>query len=250
MGAVATFVDITERKRMELALTQTLQDKSDFLADISHELRTPLTVIRGSAEVGLDLERNCVHREALEDIVKESTHVQRMVEDLLFLARSDSGELPVDLEEMDVPLFLTELAGRTAALARERGATLKLGLTGEGRLRIDRARVEQAVLNLVDNAAKYGSTGEPIALTSTVRSGELRIEVADKGPGIPQAALAHIFDRFYRVDDTPAPKRGGTGLGLPIVKTIAEAHGGRIEAKSSVGAGTTMSLYIPLIEEP
>jgi signal transduction histidine kinase len=92
--------------------------------------------------------------------------------------------------------------------------------------------------------------GERIALTSTVRSGELRIEVADKGPGIPQAALAHIFDRFYRVDDTPAPKRGGTGLGLPIVKTIAEAHGGRIEAQSSVGAGTTMSLYIPLIEEP
>ncbi len=250
MGAVATFVDITERKRMELALTRTLQDKSDFLADISHELRTPLTVIRGSAEVGLDLEGECVHREALEDIVKESTHVQRMVEDLLFLARSDSGELPLNLEEMDVPLFLADLAGRTAALARERGATLELGLTGEGRLRIDRARVEQAVLNLVDNAAKYGSTGERLALTSRVRSGELRIEVADKGPGIPQAALAHIFDRFYRVDDTPEPKRGGTGLGLPIVKTIAEAHGGRIEAKSSVGAGTTMSLHIPLIEEP
>ena len=171
MGAVATFVDITERKRMELALTRTLQEKSDFLADISHELRTPLTVIRGSAEVGLELDHNCVHKEALEDIVKESTHVQRMVEDLLFLARSDSGELPLNLEEMDVPLFLADLAGRTAALARGWGATLKLGLTGEGRLRIDRARVEQAVLNLVDNAAKYGSTGEPIALTS---SGKIR----------------------------------------------------------------------------
>jgi len=87
MGAVATFVDITERKRMELALARTLQEKSDFLADVSHELRTPLTVIRGSAEVGLELDRNCVHREALEDIVKESTRVQRMVEDLLSRAR-------------------------------------------------------------------------------------------------------------------------------------------------------------------
>ena len=250
MGAVATFVDITERKRMELALARTLQEKSDFLADVSHELRTPLTVIRGSAEVGLELDRNCVHREALEDIVKESTRVQRMVEDLLFLARSDSGELPVDLEEMDIPLFLAELAGRTVALARGWEATLKLGLTGEGRIRIDRARVEQAVLNLIDNAAKYGSTGDLIALTSTVTSGELRIEVADKGPGIPQEALAHIFDRFYRVHGAPAPKRGGTGLGLPIAKTIAEAHGGRIEAKSRVGEGTTMSLHIPLVDEP
>jgi two-component system, OmpR family, sensor histidine kinase VicK len=176
--------------------------------------------------------------------------VQRMVEDLLFLARSDSGELPVDLEEMDIPLFLAELAGRTVALARGWGATLKLGLTGEGRVRIDRARVEQTVLNLVDNAAKYGSTGDLIALTSTVTSGELRIEVADKGPGIPQEALAHIFDRFYRVHGAPAPKRGGTGLGLPIAKTIAEAHGGRIEAKSRVGEGTTMSLHIPLVDEP
>ena len=146
MGAVATFVDITERKRMEQALARTLQDKSDFLADVSHELRTPLTVIRGSAEVGLELERNCVHREALEDIVKESTHMQRMVEDLLFLARSDSGELPLDLEEVDVPLFLAALAGRAVALGRERGANLKLGLTGEGQLRIDQARVEQACL--------------------------------------------------------------------------------------------------------
>jgi two-component system sensor histidine kinase ResE len=250
MGAVATFVEITERKRMEQALARTLQDKSDFLADVSHELRTPLTVIRGSAEVGLELERNCVHREALEDIVKESTHVQRMVEDLLFLARSDSGELPLDLEEVDVPLFLAELAGRAAALAREWGATLKLGLTGEGRLRIDRARVEQAVLNLVDNAAKYGFTGEPIALTSAIVSGELRIEVADKGRGVPEAALAHIFDRFYRVDGVLASKRGGSGLGLPIAKSIVGAHGGRIEAKSRVGEGTTMSLYIPLLDEP
>jgi PAS domain S-box-containing protein len=250
MGAVATFVEITERKRMEQALARTLQDKSDFLADVSHELRTPLTVIRGSAEVGLELERNCVHREALEDIVKESTHVQRMVEDLLFLARSDSGELPLDLEEVDVPHFLAELAGRAAALAREWGATLKLGLTGEGRLRIDRARVEQAVLNLVDNAAKYGFTGEPIALTSAIVSGELRIEVADKGRGVPEAALAHIFDRFYRVDGVLASKRGGSGLGLPIAKSIVGAHGGRIEAKSRVGEGTTMSLYIPLLDEP
>ena len=250
MGAVATFVDITERKQMEQALARALQEKSDFLADVSHELRTPLTVIRGSAEVGLELERDCVHREALEDIVKESARVQRMVEDLLFLARSDSGELPLNPERVDVPLFLAELAGRAASLARERGTSLKLGLTGEGQLNIDRGRVEQAVLNLIDNAAKYGPSGEQITLTSATRDGELRIEVADSGPGIPGAALPHIFERFYRVEETLASKKGGTGLGLPIAKTIAEAHGGRIEATSSLGEGTRMSLYFTLASEP
>ena len=102
------------------------------------------------------------------------------------------------------------------------------------------------MLNLIDNAAKYGSIGERIAFTSAIKSWELRIEVADKGPGIPEAALAHIFARFYRGDGTPAPKRGSTGLRLPIVKTIAEAHGGRIEVKSSVGEGATTSPYLPL----
>jgi PAS domain S-box-containing protein len=250
MGAVATFVDITKRKRIEQALAQALQEKSDFLADVSHELRTPLTVIRGSAEVGLELEGDCAHREAFEDIVNESTRVQRMVEDLLFLARSDSGELPLDVEGVDVPLFLAELAGRAAGLARERGASLKLELTGEGKLRIDRARIEQAVLNLIDNAAKFNPAGEQVALNSAIRSGELCIEVADNGPGIAEAALPHIFERFYRVEETLPSEQGGTGLGLPISKTIAEAHGGRIEAASRMGEGTRMSLYLPLANEP
>lgn len=248
-GRVWFYRDVTYRKRMEQALARALREKSAFLADVSHELRTPLTVIRGSAEVGLELEGECAHREALEDIVREATRVQGMVEDLLFLARSDSGELPMDLEWVDVPLFLAELAGRAASLARGRGTSLELELTGEGKLWIDRPRVEQAVLNLIDNATKYGPAGELVVLDSATTSDELCIGITDNGPGIPEVAVPRIFERFYRLEKELASEHGGAGLGLPIAKTIAEAHGGRIEVASAPGEGTRMSLYLPLTGE-
>jgi signal transduction histidine kinase len=171
----------------------------------------------------------------------------RMVEDLLFLARSDSAAVPLDLERVPAASFLAEVAGRAEVLARERGAKLEVELSGEGELEIDRGRIEQAILILVDNAAKYGPPGGRVKLTSTMASGELHATVADEGPGIPESELPHVFERFYRVDKTRARKQGGTGLGLPIAKTIVEAHGGRIEAKSRLGEGTRMAIYLPLL---
>ncbi|MBA2450705.1 MAG: hypothetical protein H0V51_22050 [Chloroflexi bacterium] len=229
------------------ALARAAQAKSDFLADVSHELRTPLTVLRGNAEVGLELDRQCAHTEILEEIVKESARTSRMVEDLLFLARSDSAAPPLELETVGVAPFLAELAARAEILARERGASLEVTLNGNGQVRIEPTRIEQAVLVLVDNAAKYSPDGESVALTSATSRGELCIAVADRGPGIPAADLPRIFERFYRVDKARARKEGGAGLGLAIAKTIAETHGGRIEAASRVGEGTHMSLYIPLV---
>ncbi len=228
------------------ALSRASKAKTDFLADVSHEIRTPLAVLRGNAELGLDIRRDCEHEEVLEDIVKESVRMSRMVEDLLLLARSDAESMPLKLEVVPVPDFLGELAGRAEALARERGASFKAGLTGEGRLKIDSARVEQVVLVLVDNAAKYSPKGERVTLSSTTKPGELRIEVADRGSGIPEDDLPHIFDRFYRVDKMRERKQGGAGLGLSIARTIAEAHGGRLEAESRVGEGTRISLHLPL----
>jgi two-component system sensor histidine kinase VicK len=114
---------------------------------------------------------------------------------------------------------------------------------------MDRGRVEQAVLILVDNAAKYGPPGGKVSLTSEARSGDLRVTVADEGPGIPEEELTRIFERFYRMDKTRSRKLGGSGLGLPIANTIVEAHGGRIEAESRVGEGTSMSICLPLISD-
>ncbi len=227
-------------------LAEVSQAKTDFIADVSHELRTPLTVLRGNAEVGLILEHDGDHAEILEEIVEESGRMTRMVEDLLFLARSDSAVVPLDLEPVPVASFLAEVAGRAEVLTRERGASLEVELSDEGDLEIDRGRVEQTILILVDNAAKYGPPGGRVTLTSVAASGELCVTIADEGPGIPEAELPHVFERFYRVDKTRARKQGGTGLGLPIAKTIVEVHGGRIEAESRVGEGTRMSIYLPL----
>jgi two-component system sensor histidine kinase VicK len=223
--------------------------KTEFIADVSHELKTPLTVLRGNAQVGLALDGDCDHAEILEEIVEESKRMARMVEDLLFLARSDSASLPLDLATVAIEPFLAELAGRAEVLSREHSAELEAKLEGGGFVEIDRQRIEQAVLILVDNAAKYGPAGGPITLASSVHSGELRISVEDRGPGIPKEELPRIFERFYRLDKARSRKLGGTGLGLPIAKMTAEAHGGRIEAVSCPGKGTRMQLCLPLLAE-
>jgi signal transduction histidine kinase len=224
--------------------------KTEFIADVSHELKTPLTVLRGNAQVGLAEGGDCNHAELLEEIVEESKRMARMVEDLLLLARSDSASLPLDLKTVAIEPLLAEIAGRAEVLAREHNAELEAKLEGEGFVEIDRQRIEQAVLILVDNAAKYGSPGRTVTLVSSVRSGELRISVEDRGPGIPAENLPRIFERFYRLDKARSRQLGGTGLGLPIAKTIVEAHGGHIEAVSRLGEGTKMTLCLPLLAGP
>jgi two-component system sensor histidine kinase VicK len=239
-----------EKQETAEKLAAASRAKTDFLADVSHELRTPLAILRGTGELGLEVKSDGVHAEFLEDMVAESEKMSRMVEDLLFLARSDSTVPPIKPEPVAVAPFLVEVAGRAEALARQRGVALRAALTGEGELRVDPARIEQAVLILVDNAAKYSPPGGCVNLTSETKSGEMRIEVVDRGPGVPEAELPYVFDRFYRVDKMRGRKQGGAGLGLSIAKTIAEAHGGRIEAASRVGQGTRMSLCLPLADAP
>jgi len=234
-----------EQQETARKLAEANQAKTDFLADASHELRTPLTVLRVNAEVGLTSDEE-TRREVLQEILHESDRMGRLVEDLLFLARSDSASLPLDKEPVAVEPFLADLAGRAGVLARERGATLETDLEGTGTAVLDPSRVEQAVLILVDNAAKYGEPGGPVSLISRIEGGTLCIGVSDRGPGIPEEDLPRIFERFYRVDKARVRKQGGTGLGLPIAKTIAEAHGGGIRAHSAPNRGTTMTLCLPL----
>ncbi|MGH3085807.1 MAG: sensor histidine kinase, partial [Rubrobacteraceae bacterium] len=238
-----------EQQRAAEQLAEASRAKTDFLADVSHELRTPLTVMRGNAEIGMQLQTDETQREMLAEILSESDKMTKMVEDLLFLARSDSSSLPLNLEPVSAAPFLAALADRAGVLARERGAQLRVDLSGEGLLKLDHARFEQAVLVLVDNAAKYAGQSAPISLSSKTSGDELVVEVKDNGPGIPERDLHRIFDRFYRVDKTRSRKLGGSGLGLPIAKTIVEALNGRIEAWSKPGKGARMSIYVPLKAE-
>ncbi len=236
-----------ERQAAATELAHALQLKNDFIADASHELRTPLTVLRANAEVALELERDCVHIELLEEIVQESERMTHLVEDLLFLARSDAGSVPLDLELIELETFLLELAERAHLLAQQHGAHLRRDLTVQGRVRLDRARIEQAVLILIDNAAKYSPEGKPVLLRSRLSGQEVLIEVTDEGSGIPAAELPLIFERFYRVDKARSRKEGGAGLGLAIARSIVTAHGGRIEAASQLNRGTQMRLFLPLL---
>lgn len=241
-------VNNREKRRAAAELARSLQMRNAFIADASHELRTPLTVLRANAEVGLELERNCVHVEILEEIVAESERMTRLVEDLLFLARSDSDTVPLELERVNVEPFFVELGERARLLARERGAELQQQLRAAGTILVDRTRIEQVVLILVDNAVKYGESDQPVILRTTRRGKELVVEVIDRGQGIPAADLEMIFERFFRVDKARSRNVGGTGLGLPIAKSIVEGHGGRIEAESVVGRGTTMRICLPYAE--
>ena len=254
--AYATVRVVNELRRLyaeQRAATEKLEAasraKTEFIADVSHELRTPLTVLRGNAQVGLALGGDCDHTGILEEIVEESKRMSRMVEDLLFLAKSDAASPPLGFETIGVESLLAELAGRARILARERGARLETELGGEGFMEIDPQRIEQAVLILVDNAAKYGRDGGEIILSSSVRCGKLRIGGEDRGPGIPKEELPRIFERFYRLDKARSRQLGGAGLGLPIAKTIVEAHSGHIEAVSRPGEGTKMTICLPLLTD-
>lgn len=235
-----------EQRAASEKLSEASKAKTDFLADVSHELRTPLTVMRGNAEIGMQFETDETQKEMLSEILSESDKMTKMVEDLLFLARSDAASLPLDREAVSAGPFLSELSDRAGTLARERGSELRTNISGEGTLSIDRGRLEQAILILVDNAAKYAGQEKPVSLSTSISGGELAIEVKDRGPGIPEEDLPRIFERFYRVDKTRSRKLGGSGLGLPIAKTIVEAHEGRLEADSKPGGGTTMSIKLPI----
>ena len=138
------------------------------------------------------------------------------------------------------------MAVRAEVLVRERGAVLATALTAGGTIVADGTRIEQAIMALVDNAAKFSPPGGRVRLAASNQQGELIVDVSDQGPGIPEAEMPLVFERFYRTDRARSRQRGGAGLGLPIAQTVVEAHGGRIEAHSRLGEGTRMRIYLPL----
>jgi two-component system sensor histidine kinase VicK len=249
--AVAVLRMLREQRRVAAAqqvavrqMAEVAQAKTEFIADASHELRTPLTVVRGNAEIGLAMGDGCGHGEILREIVDESTRMSRLVDDLLFLARTDAAAPPLEVREVDAGDVVRRLVSRAEVLTRERGARLTPRVNGDAVLALDPARLEQAVLILVDNAAKYGPQGGIVRLQAEVGAGGLRLSVSDDGPGIPAEEVDRIFDRFYRVRHR-GRLAAGTGIGLSIARAIVEGHGGQIVVRSAPGRGTTMEIVIP-----
>jgi signal transduction histidine kinase len=217
-----------------------------FIASASHELRAPLTLIRASAEVALrDLPPDeSDQRALLHDVLAESDHMRRLVDDLLTLTRLDSGQLTLTKETVDLTALLASIQRQAARLGEQRGVAVELADVG-GLVQADTERLQQVLLIALDNALRYTPAGGRITLAATPMERTVQIRVADTGCGIAPEHLPHIFERFYRADPARGRENGNAGLGLSIAKGLVEAMRGRITVESTVGVGTTVVISLP-----
>jgi heavy metal sensor kinase len=217
----------------------------EFSADAAHELRTPLTILKGEIEVALRAVRSpAEYRATLESCAEEVDRLAALVEDLLLLARTDAGVVPPPAERVNLADVLDEVAPALHALAERAGTRLGVRAEREVPVRGSAPMLFRVVLNLVDNAIKHGGARGPVEVDLARRDGEAVLEVRDHGPGIDAGDRERIFARFYRAD--PAREHGGTGLGLPLVRSLVLLHGGRIEVDSAPGGGTVFRVRLPL----
>jgi two-component system phosphate regulon sensor histidine kinase PhoR len=239
-GAVAVLRDLTETERME-------KTRRDFIANVSHELRTPLTSIQGYTETLLDstIEDNHV-RDFLEIIRKNGARMSRLTEDLLTLARVESGEQRFDIQRVGVEELLQDAQESFLEVARSYGVELVIeNSLPAGMVEADREAIHQIFSNLIENGLKYAASGKRIVLGARRAEGGVEFYVRDFGPGISSEHLPRLFERFYRVDKARSRESGGTGLGLAIAKHIVLAHRGTIRAESDLNHGSTFLFMLP-----
>jgi two-component system, OmpR family, phosphate regulon sensor histidine kinase PhoR len=241
-GAVVLFHDITELKRAD-------QIRSDFVANVSHELRTPLAILRGYIETLLDSPKSPLDERTriLQVMERHSQRLGLLVEDLLALARLESSNPNLQWAGVDLSKLFEEVARDWEKKFGEKQLKMTIDLPPD-RLIVDadEARLQEILYNLLDNAVKYSKEGGEILLKGQRRDNEVTLSVTDCGVGIGKADMPRVFERFYRVDKARSRELGGTGLGLSIVKHIAQLHGGRVEAESEVGKGTTIRVLLPV----
>jgi two-component system phosphate regulon sensor histidine kinase PhoR len=249
-GAVAVLRDLTETERVE-------KTRRDFIANVSHELRTPLTSIQGYSETLLDLnsDNSTSHREFLEIIRKNAARMSRLTEDLLTLARVESGETRFDTEAVPPIELLRDAEESFREIARTQEVGLTIAEPNGGSepveslppVRADREAIHQVFSNLIDNAMKYGRSGGRIVLGARPARRGIEFYVQDFGAGIASEHLPRLFERFYRIDKARSRESGGTGLGLAIAKHIMLAHGGSIRAESELTHGSTFLFTLPTV---
>jgi two-component system phosphate regulon sensor histidine kinase PhoR len=243
-GAVVLLHDVTELKRVN-------EMRSDFVANVSHELRTPLSILRGYIETLLDNPKTSAKELAriLEVMERHSKRLGLLVDDLLTLAQLESANSSLQLSEVN----LSELFGRVVRDWEKKLVEKRLKVMVDlpqtvAVVRADETRLQEVLYNLLDNAVKYSHEKGEIRLHAEQgNDGEIALSVSDSGVGIGKNDLPRIFERFYRADKARSPENiRGTGLGLSIVKHIAQLHGGRVEAESELGQGTTVRVLLPL----
>jgi two-component system phosphate regulon sensor histidine kinase PhoR len=241
-GAVLVMHDITSLRLAD-------QIRRDFVANVSHELRTPLTAIKGYVEALIDDPQDVESRHRfLEIIQRHAGRMERLVQDLLRLARLQAGQETVARAPCDLSALIDGLVGDFRPLAEAKRQRLTVSVATEARTIVaDSAKLHDTLRNLVENAVTYTPEGGAIEITAARRDARLRVSVTDTGPGIPPAELARVFERFYRVDRSRAGP-GGTGLGLAIVKHLVQLMDGEVTAANRPEGGAVFTVTLPLGE--
>lgn len=242
IGAVIVLNNVTRLRRLEKV-------RRDFVANVSHEIRTPLTTIKGFAETLLDGASKDPKnvRGFLKIISKQSDRLNAIIEDLLILARleQEDGRAQIEFNRISLKKVLKSAIKVCTPSAKKKKVDLILETHNNLSPRINPDLLEQAIVNLVDNAIKFSSKGTQVIISAENKNNEIEVSVKDFGAGIPEKHLPRLFERFYRVDKARSRDQGGTGLGLAIVKHILQVHGGKVNVESEIGKGSNFSLYIP-----
>jgi two-component system phosphate regulon sensor histidine kinase PhoR len=240
-GAVCVLRDNTEIARVE-------RTRRDFIANVSHELRTPLTSLLGYTETLMDESSDSKAREFLEIIRRNAQRMSRLTEDLLTLARVESGEEQLEEAPVSAQELLRDAQVSFSEVAKARGLTIEIDDSPDTQVMADKDAIHQVFANLIDNALKYASGSKKIEIGAIERAGELEFYVRDFGPGISSEHLQRLFERFYRVDKARSREAGGTGLGLAIVKHIVLNHRGQAGVSSELGHGSVFWFRLPCSE--
>lgn len=247
-GLIAVIQDVTEQQRLD-------KSRREFVANVSHELRTPLTTVKSYAETLTDITNDNnmdpdMFKSFLKVINGETDRMTRLVKDLLLLSRLDYSLKDMPKEAFDIGEMLKSIVERLNISSGEKQQTLIYEPTNALPTYYGNPdRIEQVLINIITNAIKYTPQGGTIRVSSVHMYNSITVKVTDTGIGIPEENLAHIFERFYRVDKARSRDMGGTGLGLAIAKEIVEAHDGTIEIKSKPGVGTEVIMTLPLDSE-
>jgi two-component system phosphate regulon sensor histidine kinase PhoR len=241
VGAVVVLNDVTRLKRLEAV-------RRDFVANVSHELKTPVTSIKGFAETLMEgaAEDPATRDRFLRIIAGQSERLIAIISDLLALSTLEAGQAgSAPLEEADVCNLVHGAVEVCGVEAKAKNITLEVACPTPVLAPVNAPLLEQAIVNLVDNAVKYSPTGRAVSVKVESSANEVSILVQDQGPGIARQHIPRLFERFYRVDSARSRDLGGTGLGLAIVKHVAQVHGGRVSVTSEVGHGSTFGLHLP-----
>ncbi len=239
--------------RALVPIQRAFQRQREFVADAAHELRTPLTVLHAATDLLHQHRTEPLEAsgETFDDVRQEIVRLERLVADLLTLARSDLGELDLAVGRVDLASLAGDVVRRTEPLARSRGVALRYRCeTAPLWIEGDPDRLQQVLLILLDNALQHTPAGGSVDVVVRGQGASAIMQVADNGSGIPPEQLPRVFDRFYRGDRARSRQRGSTGLGLSIARSLVDAHGGNLSLSSTVGAGTTATVRLPTLVAP